>query len=77
MSAFWATTNFETVWGGIVEDLECEYFLIVLKDNLLKQVVTKPTGGVNNLYLVLINNDNMSSEVDVGSQLCYSGHKGD
>ncbi len=46
-----------------------------MQDNFLKQVVTEPTKGDNILDLALTNNENMISEVDVGSQLGCSDHR--
>ncbi len=60
--------NFRRIdWESVVGDLESEDILKVLQDNFLKQVVTEPTRGDNILDLVLTSNENMISEVDVGS----------
>ena len=68
--------NFRRIdWEGIVGDQESEAFLGVLQDNFLKQVVREPTRGENILDLVLTNNENMISGVDVGSQLGCSDHR--
>ncbi len=68
--------NFRRIdWERIIGDLESEDFLRVLQDNFLKQVVTEPTRGDNILDLVLTNDENMISEVDVGSQLGCSDHR--
>ncbi len=40
-----------------------------MQDNILKRVVIEPTRGDNILDLVLTNNENMISEVDVGASL--------
>ena len=68
--------NFRRIdWEGVVGDEESEEFFGVLQDNFLKQVVREPTRGENILDLVLTNNENMISGVDVGSQLGCSDHR--
>lgn len=52
-----------------MSDLEYEGFLIVLENNSPKHVVTEPTRGANILDFVSTNNENIISEVNVGSQL--------
>ncbi len=68
--------NFRRIdWEGVVGDLESEDFLRIFQDNFLKQVVTESTRCDNILDLVLTNNENMISEVDVGSQFVSSDHR--
>ncbi len=68
--------NFRRIdWERVIGDLESEDFLRVLQNNFLKHVVTEPTRGENILDLVLTNNENMISEVDVGSQLGCRDHR--
>ncbi len=65
---FWGDYNFRRIdWERVFGDLESEDFLRILQNNFLKQLVTEPTRGDNMQDLVLTNNENMISEVDVGS----------
>ncbi len=59
----------------VVGYLESVDFLWVLQDNFLKQVVTEPTRGENISDLVLTNNENMISEVDVRGHIGSSDHR--
>lgn len=73
---FMGDFNYRNIdWEGMVGDLESEDFLKVIQDNFLKHTVTEPTRGNNILDLVLTNNENMVSELDVGGELGGSDHK--
>lgn len=61
-------------WDNVVGDQESDEFLNVVQDNSLQEAIREPTIGHSVLHVVMTNNDNMVTDVQVGGQLGSNDH---